>query len=140
MALQVRPVDQPEGWQAQVVGATAGNQTKLGAIFLSVINKPRERRAFGHTAIIDMSGNVFSSFTDKNGVHHPVVLVCTVEELQDNFSGLADFLRLPDEDRIALFSAVRQWISYDARADPNLKFTVQQRGEMAPALKGRWDQ
>lgn len=124
---------------ARVVEKTAGNQTKLGAIFLACIRKSRARNAFGDTAVIDMAGNVFSSFTRRDGTHYPAIVVCHVSELQDNFSGLADFLKLSDEDRIALFERVRSWIAYDARQDPNLHFTVKDRGAFLPTMKGNWD-
>lgn len=102
-------------WQLDVINATAGNQTRLGAIFLAALGKrpPSGRQMFSRSAVITKSGKVVANYCDKNGVVHRAQVVCTVQELRDNFRGLADHLKLSDKDREELFSIVRGWISHD---------------------------
>lgn len=108
-----------EMWQARCVTATRGNQTKLGAILLAVLGKSREKRAFGSAGAITDGpdgGHIVARWIDRDGHDHGATRVCSLNELVGNFSGLADQLQLADADRIALFKAVRDWISIDERA------------------------
>lgn len=119
---------QRQTWEYRAIMATQGPRSQLGAIVLAVLGKQRMTApAFGAHAIIMEDGAVLADFMDRNGVEHGARRICSVQELTDNFSRLADTLLLSDEDRIAMFAKVRAWIFKDYRKDKNLHFTVQQR-------------
>lgn len=103
-------------WQYRAVESTLGNQSKLGCILLAVLGKSRDKRAFSEAAGLTKEGYVIAGWYDRDGAYRGLVKVCDVQELCDNFSGLADHLQLSDADRIALFAAVRNWIAVDERA------------------------
>lgn len=102
-------------WHKRVIGATRGNQTLLGCIIMAALGHmpPSRRRMFGRHAIITKNGDVVSDFIDKNGNPYSGQRVCSVQELRDNFRGLADHLKLSDADREDLFRVLRGWISRD---------------------------
>lgn len=102
-------------WQLDLIAATRGNQTRLGSIFLAALGKrpPSNRRMFSRHAVITKSGKVVADFIDSRGDVHAAQIVCTVQELRDNFRGLADHCKLSDKDREELFNTIRSWISRD---------------------------
>lgn len=111
-------------WQYRAIEATRGSQTRIGAVLLAVIGQQRRTRPrFGDRAVILKTGEVCASMIDRYGGEHPAVPVCTVTELQEGFSHLADELKLSDADRISMFATVRGWVAVDQRADSNLHFT-----------------
>ena len=100
----------------------------LGAMVLAVLGKQRSTLPqLGHSAVITNAGFVVSDFIAKDAKFYPKRVVCHVDDLTRNFSGLADTLKLADFDRIALFTKVRAWIFEDHRIDKQLHFTVEQR-------------
>jgi hypothetical protein len=101
-------------WDYRAVLATGARTTRMGAIVLAVLGKSRTTRCFGQHAVISSKGRVITTYTDKDG-HTCYTDIGTPQELADSFSELADILKLSDEDRIAMFSKVRAWISADAR-------------------------
>jgi len=136
-------------WQWRALSATRLNQSQLGAVLIAVLgNDPilehcmldvarliygpaATRKAFdpprfvsggapGWGANITSDGMIMSDFYDRQGNMHYGALVGSVEEMTDNFRGLADYLKLSDNERVALFTAVRQWIKTDARMQPTL--------------------
>ena len=77
---------------------------------------PRKVPAFADNAVITSDGYVMSDFKDKAGRLHRMALVCDIEDLVGNFRGLADFMKLDDEERKKLFGELRMWIFVDYRA------------------------
>lgn len=109
------------GWRWRAVEATRGGTTKLGTILLcAVLRQPPPRPPwFGPSCIITDTGLVVSNFVDRNNVQKGPTVVCPIQELIDNFRGLADHLRLEAADREEMFSELRKWVAVDARADPD---------------------
>jgi len=111
-------------WRYRAISATKGNQTQLGAVLLAVLGKaPTGVPKFVGSATITSDGYITANFIDKSGTYHTGAFVCDVEDLQRNFSGLADHLNFSDADRIAMFTKVREWIFKDYRQDTMLHFT-----------------
>lgn len=103
-----------ENWVFRAIEATQG--TKLGAIFLAMIEKQRRTRPqFRGKATITSDGFVMCDFIDRHNVLHLGALVCTVEELVANLRGLAEHLRLNDDEAQAMFQKAREWIAVDYR-------------------------
>lgn len=97
--------------------ATGGNKQLLGTIMLAVLGEtPRFPPALGLGAVISSDGMIFCDFVTKDGRLRTAAFVCDIEDLINNFRGLADHLKLSDEDRIILFSELRKWIKKDWRA------------------------
>lgn len=100
----------------QLIEATDGNNTQLGAILLATMGMyPRRLPAFGLRAVITSDSHIMCDFRTKDGSMHPNAFVCSVRDLQDNFRGLADHCKLSDPDRLALFDGVKRWIATDYR-------------------------
>ena len=116
-----------EHWKTRAVrackpaGGFRGGEDMLMVCFLLAVFgwqagfKPR----FGRIARIDKEGMVFSDCVDGYGVKHKAECLGPVERIIDNFRGLADHLKLTDDERIELFSELKKWFAYDARADQN---------------------
>lgn len=109
-------------WQYRAVAATRGNQTRLGCILIAVLQRSADHGypRFGQHAIITSDGFVMASFQDRSGQMHMGALVCDVDELIQNFRGLADYLDFTREDREAMFGEIRKWIEKDYRTSPPL--------------------
>jgi hypothetical protein len=106
-------------WQYRAIAATRGNQTRLGAVLLGVLGKSGDRYpAYGLNAEIDAHGVVWSAMHDRYGNPYRRVIVGDVEDLTNNFRGLADHLKLSDGERKEMFDALRKWISHDYRVKP----------------------
>jgi hypothetical protein len=103
-------------WQWRAIEATQAHKSKLGCILLACIGRGQNKvPRFGRQAIITSDGYVTCPFLDRHGEGHAHSLVCTVDDLVRNFRGLADHLKLSDEERIEMFAAVRKWVSTDYR-------------------------
>lgn len=113
-------------WQYRAIEATKGNQSKLGTLLLAILGHPAKNPPwFGSSATINAGGLVVASFTGKDRQLHYPFVVCEVSELTNNFAGLADHLKLNDEERIELFRRVREWVARDLRlGDKTLRFQV----------------
>lgn len=106
-------------WQDRAIEATGGNRSQLGAILLAMLARvPRYSSfpRFSGLATVTSDGFVMCNFYDKAGVFRPGAFVCDVEDLRDNFRGLADHLKLNDADRNAMFAELLKWIARDYRA------------------------
>jgi hypothetical protein len=100
--------------------ATGENTTMLGTIMLAVLGEtPRLPPALGLGAVISSDRLVFCDFVNRDGYLKTAAFVCDVEDLVNNFRGLADHLKLDDDDRIILFGELRKWIKKDWRASSN---------------------
>ena len=116
-------------WQYRCVARTRGNQTQLGAVLLAVLGQQRATYPrFQGQATITPEGIMLCDFYGRDMVYRPLAGVASVGELVGQFSEIADDLRLPDQDRIALFAAVKNWIGRDMRdGDKVLHFTIRKR-------------
>lgn len=106
-------------WKARGIVATAGNQSLLGAILIATLgyatsNPPRIVSA----AEITEDGGVVAFFQKRGEDGATLTRLCSVEDLVNNFRGLADALKLSDDDRTALFTELRKWIAKDHRVEP----------------------
>lgn len=112
------------GWKYRAIDVTHGNQTRIGCLVLAVIGKrPKNPPMFStQGCIITKSGLVVTHFQTKDGTTYRNHAVCTVEDLNENFRGLADALKLPDAQRNEMFDALRKWIIRDERATSTSEF------------------
>lgn len=112
------------GWRYRAIQHQSGNQTQLGAMVIAVCGKRTSNppRIMG-SATIDLDGNVLVTFQSRTGVTHEKFRYCSVQEMCDSFSELADVLRLSDVERIEMFQEVKRWVYKDERADPVLHFS-----------------
>lgn len=107
----------PDSWQARAIEATRGNQSRLGAIVMAVLGQtPKEPPAFGLGAVITSDGYIMCDFLTRDGELHTAAFVGAVADLVDNCRGLADHLKLADDERLAFFQSVRAWVKRDYRA------------------------
>lgn len=120
---------QREHWTFKAIKATRGNQTHIGRILLAAMGKQPDnppRFAITSGAIIInermahklglKEGDVLADFQARPGEPYRAIRVCHTSELNDNFRGLADHLKLTDADRIAMFDVLRQWVWKDYTA------------------------
>jgi len=113
-----------QGWRYRTILATKGNQSMMGALVIAVCGKrPSNGPRIMDSGKIDIEGNVTCTFQTRDGTIHENFRWCSVEELTDEFSRLADRLKLPDHERVEMFGEVRRWISKDERAETTLHFT-----------------
>lgn len=131
---------QREQWQARAIIATKGNQSHLGRIFLAVLgrapsNPPRFSIEQGAVILDDYhakrlginDGDVLADFQAKPDAAYVAIRVGHIDEIVDNFRGLADAIKLTDGEREAMFMMLRQWIRKDFRATSSTE--VGERGE-----------
>lgn len=117
-------INQRLHWKYRAVEATTGQKTQLGCILLAVLETPlKNPPRFGQKALINEEGIVWARFEDRHRVVHDAIPVCTVRDLVDNFSRLADHLKMGDAEAHEMFAMIRRWIVKDLRVDPNLQFT-----------------
>lgn len=110
----------PEGyWKTSCIRATDSNKTLLGCFVLAIFGLQHDIKPprFGRVAVIDAQGILYSNMQDKDGKIHPNHCLGPVQDVIDNFRGLADHLKLSDADRVALFGELKKWIKHDARAN-----------------------
>lgn len=103
-------------WQYRCVAATQGNSSLLGCILLSVIGRNARHPPWIESGVtIDADGVCYVNFVDKTYTEYVNAPICVVEDLINNFKGLADTLKLSDADRVALFDELRKWVVKDMR-------------------------
>jgi hypothetical protein len=121
-------------WQARVLLAAKG---QLAAATLSVLAHNFDeampvllRVVFpGFTSIgtpfyctaakVDKTGAVVADCVTRDGqIVKDAVVFRNELEMQSQFRGLADRLKLDDSDRIELFKCVQRWVVADRRLDP----------------------
>jgi len=111
------------GWRYRAIQLLRGNQTQMGALVIAICGKrssnPPRIMASGK---IDKDGNVLVAFQGRDGTIHDPFRYCGVQEMCDQFSELADHMKLSDIERIEMFGEVRRWISKDDRVDQVLHF------------------
>ena len=107
-------------WQLKAIEATKAHQSRLGCILLACLKLGRNKvPRFGLEAIVTSDGYVQADFVDRHGQGHHAAFVGELQEIIDNFRGLADHLKMEDQDRRELFEAVRGWIVADYRQKPS---------------------
>lgn len=105
-------------WQHRAVALTGGNSTLMGCFVLAILGWQHGRHPprFGRVARIDKEGIAYSNMQDKNGGMHRDFPLGNVQTVIDNFKGLADELKLNDEERKQMFGELRKWFFIDERA------------------------
>ena len=106
-------------WIERAIVATtdgANGPSKLGALLRAVLGYRSMPPCFNTAgAVITSDGFVLCGFTDRHGEYHMGAFVGSLVELIKNFRGLADHLKLTDDQRKALFDEVRKWCHTDYR-------------------------
>ncbi len=117
-------------WEDRCIQATGGNRSQLGAIVLAVLGRTVSiPPAFNKEgAIITSDGFVLANFVNKDWQLFHSAFVCSIDDLTANISGLADHLKLSDEERVALFRKVREWCKTDYRAIQNRTLHFTEKG------------
>lgn len=107
-----------DSWQRRVVNYTEGNETLLGCFVLAILGWQHGRKPprLGRVANIDHNGILYSNMQTKDGLIMPNHKLGPVQDVVAQFNRVCDDLKLPDQDRIALFTEFRKWIRKDARA------------------------
>lgn len=98
-------------WQDKAEAATRG--TQLGAIIACTLNREIDAPSFNGKASVTSDGFVMCNFTDKNGGNHMGAFVGSLADLAHNCSGLADHLKLSDDEREAFYDTMKNWIGVD---------------------------
>jgi hypothetical protein len=105
-----------EELKAKILNATDGSKT--GAILrcaLGEIAAPGENQRFVGKASITSDGFVMCDFIDSNGEFRHGAFVGAIQSFDRNILGLADHLKLDQNDRTALIALAKSWISKDWR-------------------------
>ena len=90
--------------------------TTTGAIVMAMLAKqPKNGPAFGLNCDILLDGRVVSPVR-RYGKWGAAEVIGTVESVRDNLRRLADHCKLPDAERVALFTEMQKWIRKDYRA------------------------
>lgn len=122
-------------WQVRAL--IEAKNKKVGVTLLSVLAHTYDEAMFvimrvafpGFTSIsppflctagkIAKTGHVVADAVMPDGtISKNIALYRNSRELRDAFRHLADKLKLDDEDRLEMFSALRRWIVCDFRLDP----------------------
>lgn len=105
-------------WQYRAVQATRGNQTMLGTILLAAIGRNAKNPPwFEPGAEIDADGILMANFVGRDRIdNHQLVPVAKLDAVLTEFNHLADAIKATDDERIAMFEALRKWIAKDHRA------------------------
>jgi hypothetical protein len=70
---------------------------------------------------VDRNGTIVADYLDRDGrKHNDVVIFTSLDHLQGAFRRVADELKLTDQERLELFSAVKRWVVADRRIDPTM--------------------
>lgn len=112
-----------DSWQRRAVEKTGGNQTLMGCFVLAILGWQHGRHPprFGRVATITKEGWVKTNMQAKDGTIHPNHNLGPVKVVIDNFRGLADELKLNDDEREQMFSELRKWFYRDERAHSTLE-------------------
>lgn len=105
-------------WQHRAVRETGGNTTLMGCYVLAVLGWQHGRKPprFGKTARIDKDGVVWSNMQTKEHNIYPDHCLGPLRDIVDSFRGLADHLKLNDDERVAMFDELKKWFVKDERA------------------------
>lgn len=133
-------------WAYKAIKATKGNQTRLGCMVIRIIgraphNPPRFSLETGMVILDEATGNKLglnrgycvADYQARPGKPFLATPIGHVNEITENFRGLADHLKLTDADRIAMFDCLRNWIQQDMTATSST--VVGEQGETDAATK-----
>lgn len=128
--------DLRDTWQGKALALAVG---KTAAVLLSVLAHnyddallPLLQVVFpGFTSIsapffctagkVAKSGHIVANLVTRTGkVQKDFPVYASEIEMQNDFRRLADRLRLSDNDRVQLFTAVKNWVVADRRLDPTM--------------------
>jgi len=84
-------------WKEKSLLATRG--TKFGAVIACALNHETPAPYFSGKASVTSDGFVMCSYTHNNGEHRMSAFVGSFDDIQRNAIGLADHLKLTDEER-----------------------------------------
>lgn len=106
-------------WQHRAVRETGGNQTLLGCFVLAILGWQHGRKPprFGKIARIDEAGVAWSNMQNASGQVFTNHCLGPLQDINDNFRGLADHLKLNDTERREMFAELRKWFAIDERAN-----------------------
>lgn len=125
-------------WQGRALASTNGKGSMLAVLMSLLADAHDEVLPFLMRAVfpewhgvytpflcsspkIDKAGRVIADVMLKGGVKQVGYVVFESEtQMQDVFRRLADWLKLPDAERVELFDAVRAWVKADMRLDPTM--------------------
>lgn len=119
-----RHVDRND-WRQMAINAThdpnTGEPSQLGAIIRAVTRTELKMPApkFIGQASITSDGFVLCGFQGRDGQYRGGAFVGSFADLVTNWRGLADYLQsqgMKDEQREAMFKALRDWIHVDYRS------------------------
>lgn len=111
------PTQEQGTWQYKAVVACRGNQTLIGTILLTLIDRPAKNPPqVLTTATVDEHGLLWAGLRTRRG-QEGVALLGSVQDIRDEFRRLADYLKLDDAERIELFEELRKWVAVDLRAN-----------------------
>jgi hypothetical protein len=98
----------------------------MGCFVLAILGWQHGRKPprFGKVAVINKDGMVITNMQDKHGGIHPKHSLGDVQAVIDSFRGLADHLKLNDDERKAMFAELNKWFVHDERANA----TKEERG------------
>lgn len=125
-------------WQAR---ALLGTQGKLNAVILSVLahnydehmpallaivwpgfipgKSPLDRAIYCSAARVDKAGRIVADMVSRHGTKTKNSVVFDSEiQMRGVFRKLADMMKLPDRDRVDMFTAAQNWVVADRRLDP----------------------
>lgn len=107
-----------DSWQRRAVERTGGNQSLMGCFVLAILGWQHGRHPprFGRVATITTEGLVKTNMQDKDGKIYLNHILGPVQTVIDNFRGLADDLKLTDNEREQMFNELRKWFFKDERA------------------------
>jgi hypothetical protein len=108
-------------WKHRAVRETGGNTSLMGCFVLAICGWQHGRHPprFGSTATINKDGVIIAHMQTKEGTIFPNQQLGQVQTVIDNFRGLADHLKLNDDERIEMFTELKKWFVKDERANQN---------------------
>lgn len=116
----VRLIEAPQtSWQYRAVKLTGGNQAMLGCFVLAILGWQHGRKPprFGKVATITKEGLIKTNLQTKDGLILRNHILGPVQIVIDNFRGLADELKLDDNERKQMFDELRKWFFKDERVE-----------------------
>lgn len=94
-------------WKKNAIAATRG--TQLGAIIACALGVEVPHPCFVGKATLTSDNFIICNFIDKDGESHMGAFVGSSSDLVRNARGLAEHLKLNDEEKKALFAALHGW-------------------------------
>lgn len=103
----------PDHWWGRTIRASKGRETPMGALLLAALGYTKGRPGWGSTANILPNGDVVSAYVDREGVIHPLQVVCTVDQLRQFIAGLVVECNMTDKEAEEIYQTFRSYILTD---------------------------